>query len=91
MLEAEKMAKTKKLLKLLVDLGFEKRTIISGVAEYFAPEEIVGKKVLVLCNLATREIKGVESNGMILFAENSDGSLKAVAPSSEAANGSRVK
>lgn len=90
-LEAEKMAKTKKLLKLLVDLGFEKRTIISGVAEYFAPEEIVGKKVLVLCNLATREIKGVESNGMILFAENSDGSLKAVAPSSEAANGSRVK
>lgn len=90
-LEAVKMPKTKKLMQLLVDLGFEKRTIVSGIAEYFVPENIIGRKVLVLCNLNKREIKGVESNGMILFAENADGSLHLVAPASEAMNGALVK
>ena len=67
-LEAEKMPKTKKLLKLRVDLGFEQRTIVSGIAEHFSPEEIVGKTVVVLANLAPRAIAGIESQGMILLA-----------------------
>lgn len=79
-LEAEKVKKTKKLLKLLVDTGIDKRTIVSGIAEYFSPEEIIGKKVSVLVNLAPRELKGIESKGMILMAENADGSLSFVAP-----------
>jgi len=79
-LEAEKVKKTKKLLKLLVDTGIDKRTIVSGIAEHFAPEEVIGKKVSVLVNLAPRELKKIESQGMILMAENADGSLSFVAP-----------
>ena len=78
--EAEKIKKTKKLLNLKVDLGFEVRTIVSGIAESFTPEEIIGKKVTVLANLAPRTIKGVESQGMLLMTENKDGKLIVVGP-----------
>lgn len=90
-LEVEKMAKTKKLMKLLVDMGFEKRTIVSGVAEFFSPEDLIGKKVTVVANLGKRIIKGVESNGMILFAENADGSLKLLSAVDAADCGGMVK
>jgi methionyl-tRNA synthetase len=74
-LEAEKVPKTKKLLKLKIDTGIDKRTVVSGIAEYFNPEEIIGKQVSILVNLAPREIKGIESHGMILMAEDSKGKL----------------
>ena len=79
-LEAEKIKKTKKLLKLTVDLGFEKRTIVSGIAESYIPEEMIGKKVTVLANLAARNIKGVESQGMLLMTQNKDGKLIIIGP-----------
>ena len=74
------MPKSKKLLKLTVDLGFEKRTILSGIAEYFSVEEVVGKQVMVLVNLAPRVMMGTESQGMILMAEDADGKLSFVSP-----------
>ncbi|SHI62477.1 methionine--tRNA ligase [Pseudozobellia thermophila] len=77
---AEKMPKTKKLLVLKVDTGLDTRTIVSGIAESFSPEEVVGKKVTVLVNLAPRALRGVESEGMILMTENSDGKLVFVNP-----------
>lgn len=73
--KAEKVEKADKLLKLEVDLGFEKRTIVSGIALHFTPKEIVGKQVTVVCNLAPRKMKGIESNGMILMAEDKQGKL----------------
>jgi methionyl-tRNA synthetase len=79
-LEAEKMAKTKKLLVLKVDLGHEQRTIVSGIAESYSPEEVVGKKVSVLTNLPPRAIRGVESQGMLLMAEDRDGRLIFISP-----------
>ncbi len=90
-LEAEKVAKTKKLLKLKVDTGIDKRTVVSGIAEYFQPEEIIGKQVSILVNLAPKTLRGIESQGMILMAEGADGSLKFVAPPSAIQNGSEVK
>jgi len=87
---AEKVAKTKKLLKLTVDLGLEQRTIVSGIAEHFAPEALVGQQVQVLLNLAPREIKGIQSQGMLLMAENADGSLALMQPSAPVRNGSGV-
>ena len=81
--EAEKMAKAKKLLVLKVDTGLDVRTIVSGIAESFTPEEIVGKKVTVLINLAPRALRGVESEGMILMTENADGKLVFVNPDEE--------
>ena len=78
--EAEKMPKTKKLLVLKVDTGIDTRTIVSGIAESFSPEEIIGKKVTVLINLAPRELRGVDSEGMILMTENTDGKLVFVNP-----------
>lgn len=89
-LGAEKVAKTKKLLKMTVDLGFEKRTIVSGIAEHYKPEEMVGKQVSVLANLAPRKIKGIESQGMVLMAEDADGKLQTVEPDNEVNNGSGV-
>jgi len=80
---AEKVAKAKKLLQLQVDLGFETRTIISGIAEHYQPEEVIGKNVLVLVNLAPKEIRGVNSQGMILMAENADGKLCFVSPENQ--------
>ncbi|WP_242009585.1 methionine--tRNA ligase [Lacibacter cauensis] len=78
---AEKVEKADKLLKLSVDLGFETRTIVSGIALHFKPEEIVGKQVVVVANLAPRKMRGIESNGMILMAEDKEGKLHFVAPS----------
>jgi methionine--tRNA ligase beta chain len=78
---AEKVEKADKLLKLSVDLGFETRTIVSGIALHFAPEDIVGKQVVVVANLASRKMRGIESNGMILMAEDKAGKLHFVAPS----------
>lgn len=90
-LEAEKVAKTKKLLKLTIDTGIDKRTIVSGIAEYFSPEEIMGKQVSVLVNLAPKNLKGIESQGMILMAENADGELCFVEPQKQFKNGSTIK
>jgi methionyl-tRNA synthetase len=87
---AEKVAKADKLLKLEVDLGFEKRTIVSGIALHFKPEDIIGKQAIVVANLAPRKMKGIESNGMILMAEDKDGKLKFVSPDAITANGSPV-
>ncbi|RNI30367.1 methionine--tRNA ligase [Rufibacter immobilis] len=89
-LEAEKVAKTKKLLKLKVDTGLDQRTIVSGIAEHFNPEEIIGQQVSVLVNLAPREIKGIVSQGMLLMAENADGSLAFMQPSKPVVNGGGV-
>lgn len=89
-LEAEKVAKTKKLLKLKIDTGIDQRTIVSGIAEFFDPADIIGQQVSVLVNLAPREIKGIQSQGMILMAENADGSLAFVQPSATLKNGSGV-
>ena len=90
-LTAEKVAKADKLLKLTIDLGFETRTIVSGIALHFNPEEIIGQHVLVVTNLAPRKLKGIESNGMILTAENSEGKLSFVSPPEGWMNGSNVK
>lgn len=89
-LEAEKVPKTKKLIKMLVDTGIDKRTIVSGIAEYYEPEKLPGQKVCVLVNLAPRKIKGIESQGMILLSENSDGQLYFVEPGDQAHNGAEV-
>jgi len=77
---AEKVAKADKLLKLQVDMGNETRTIVSGIALHFQPEAIVGKQVVVVANLAPRKMRGIESNGMILMAEDSEGKLHFVKP-----------
>jgi len=90
-LEAEKVAKTKKLLKLLIDTGIDKRTVVSGIAEYFEPSAIIGKQVSMLVNLEPREIKGITSQGMILLAEDKDGKLVFMTPENKVANGSEVK
>lgn len=86
-ISAEKMPKADKLLILQVDLGFEKRTIVSGIAEYFDPEKIIGQQVSVVVNLAPRTLRGVESQGMILMATKFDGSLEFVAPQHPSENG----
>jgi methionyl-tRNA synthetase len=90
-LEAEKVPKADKLLKLIVDLGFEKRTILSGIAEYYKPEELLGKYVTVVANLAPRKIKGIESQGMLLMAGNDFGKLFTVGPEKDIEPGSVVK
>jgi methionyl-tRNA synthetase len=87
---AEKVEKADKLLKLSVDLGFETRTIVSGIALHFKPEEIVGKQVTVVVNLAPRKMRGIESNGMILMAEDAEGKLHFINPESDVNPGSGV-
>jgi methionyl-tRNA synthetase len=87
-ISAEKVEKADKLLKLEIDLGTEKRTIVSGIAIYHQPENIIGQQVVVVTNLAPRKMKGIESNGMILMAEDQDGKLAFV--SSDVSNGSSV-
>ena len=87
---AEKVPKTKKLLKLTVDTGLDQRTIVSGIAEHFTPEELIGQQVQVLLNLAPRELKGIVSEGMLLLAENADGSLALMQPGKPVRNGSSV-
>ncbi|MBP3682918.1 MAG: methionine--tRNA ligase subunit beta, partial [Rikenellaceae bacterium] len=87
---AEKVAKTKKLLKLTVDTGIDTREIVSGIAEHFTPEELVGRQVLVLVNLAPRELKGTLSRGMVLMAEDADGKLVLLSPEKAVKSGSIV-
>ncbi len=89
-IEAYKIKKSKKLLKLKVDTGIDKRTIVSGIAQFFDPKDIVGKQVSVLINLAPRKILGIESEGMILMAENNKGELKFIAPIETSDNGAVI-
>jgi len=89
-LEAERVPKADRLLKFLVDTGLDQRTIVSGIAEHFSPEEMVGKKVTVLMNLPPRKIRGVESQGMLLMAEDGDGSLRLMAPENGADSGAVI-
>ncbi len=90
-LDAEKVAKTKKLLKMTIDTGIDKRTVVSGIAEYYQPEDVVGKQVSILVNLAPRKIRGIESQGMILMAEDPDGKLSFVSPIDGKQNGAPIK
>lgn len=89
-LEAERVEKSKKLLKLKVDTGIDTRTVMSGIAEHYSPEEVTGKQVTILVNLAPRKIMGVESQGMILMVEDKDGKLRLLQPSGEVAPGSTI-
>jgi methionyl-tRNA synthetase len=89
-IEAKKVEKADKLLELLVDLGFEQRTILSGIAMHFKPEDIVGKQVTIVANLAPRKMRGIESKGMILMAEDTQGKLYFVSPSEAIASGSTI-
>lgn len=91
-LAAEAVPKTDKLLKLTIDTGVDQRTVVSGIAHYYKPEEIIGQQVCLLANLAPRKIKGIESQGMLLMAENRNGELSFVAPvKPDMANGAEVK
>jgi methionyl-tRNA synthetase len=90
-LEAEKVEKADKLLKLLIDTGIDKRTVVSGIAEHYSPEEIVGKTVQILLNLAPRKIRGIESQGMILMAEDAEGKLSFMSPEKGFEAGGSVK
>ena len=89
-LEAEKIAKTKKLLKLTIDTGIDRRTIVSGIAEHYKPEELVGRQVLVLINLEPRELRGVLSQGMILMGQDASGKLVLLSPDGQVNSGSTV-
>jgi methionyl-tRNA synthetase len=88
--EAERMPKSDKLLKLTVNSGLDKRTILSGIAKHYTPEELVGKQVTFIANLAPRKMMGIESKGMILMAEDKDGKLRLIRPLNEVADGSKV-
>jgi methionyl-tRNA synthetase len=90
-LEAEKVPKTTKLLKLKIDTGLDVRTIVSGIAEHYDPENIIGRQISIVANLEPRKIKGIESKGMILMAEDKNGKLVMVAPSENVSNGSMIK
>ncbi len=90
-LEAEKVPGTSKLLKLKIDCGTDIRTIVSGIAEFYEPEKLLGKQILVVANLEPRTIRGIESKGMILMAEDSKGNLSLVTPETKTENGSTVK
>jgi len=90
-LQAEKLPRADKLLKLVLDTGIDQRTVISGIAGFFRPEDLIGKKVCILANLQSRKIMGVESRGMVLLAENPDGELIFVSPDGDARNGAPVK
>lgn len=90
-LAAEKVEKADKLLKLQVDLGYEKRTVVSGIAAFFKPEEIIGKKISLVANLAPKKIKGIESHGMILMAEDADGKLAFVSTGEDVPAGSTIR
>lgn len=90
-LEAEKVEKADKLLKLLIDTGIDKRTVVSGIAEHYSPEEVIGKTVQILLNLAPRKIRGIESQGMILMAEDAEGKLSFMTPEKGFEAGGSVK
>jgi methionyl-tRNA synthetase len=90
-LEAEKMPKARKLLQLKIDTGIDTRTVISGIAEYYEPEELIGRQVSIVVNLESKKLRGVESRGMILCAENPDGTLSIVSPDKKMENGSEIR
>ena len=90
-LEAEKVPKTTKLLKLKIDTGIDVRVIVSGIAEYYDPKDIIGKQISIVANLEPRKIKGIESKGMILMAEDKDGKLVIVSPADKVSDGSVIK
>ncbi len=89
-LEAERVPKTDKLLKLTIDTGLDKRVIVSGIAEYYSPEEMVGKQICILANLKPRVIRGIESKGMILMAKQGDGSMRFITPQECVVNGAQI-
>ena len=89
-LEAERVPKTDKLLKLTIDTGIDKRVIVSGIAEYYSPEDMVGKQICILANLKPRTIRGIESHGMILMAKQGDGKMRFITPQETLANGSQI-
>ena len=90
-LECRKVPKADKLLQFLIDDGLEKRTIVSGIAKHYAPEDLVGKQVCFIANLPVRKLRGIESQGMILSAENADGSLVVIGPTAPVVPGAQVK
>ncbi len=89
-LEAERVPKTDKLLKLTIDTGIDKRVIVSGIAEQYAPEDMVGKQICILANLAPRKIRGIESKGMILMARQNDGKMRFITPQETLCNGAEI-
>ncbi len=89
-LEAERVPKTDKLLKLTIDTGIDKRVIVSGIAEHYAPEDMVGKQICILANLAPRKIRGIESKGMILMARQNDGKMRFITPQETLCNGAEI-
>ena len=89
-LEAERVPKTDKLLKLTIDTGIDQRVIVSGIAEYYTPEEMVGKQICILANLAPRKIRGIESKGMILMARQGDGKMRFITPAEALVNGAQI-
>ena len=89
-LEAERVPKTDKLLKLTIDTGIDKRVIVSGIAEYYSPEDMLGKQICILANLKPRVIKGIESKGMILMAKQNDGTMRFITPQEVVCNGAQV-
>ena len=84
------MERQKKLLKMKIDSGIDTRTVVSGIAQYYTPEEVIGKQVTLLANLAPRTILGIESHGMILLAEDSKGKLVFISPEDAIGNGSII-
>ena len=90
-LECTKVPKADKLLQFRIDDGLEKRTIVSGIAQHYAPEDLIGKQVCFIANLAPRKLKGIVSEGMILSAEDFDGKLAVITPEKEVKPGSEVK
>jgi methionyl-tRNA synthetase len=90
-IDAKKVEKADKLLQLTIDLGFEIRTVLSGIAMHYKPEDIIGTQVTVVANLAARKMRGIDSHGMILMAEEADGKLVFVNPKDKSSNGSDVR
>ena len=89
-LAAERVPKTDKLLKLTIDTGIDQRTIVSGIAEYYSPEDMLGKQICILANLAPRTIRGIESKGMILMAKQGDGKMRFITPQEAVTNGAQI-
>ena len=89
-LAAERVPKTDKLLKLTIDTGIDTRTIVSGIAEYYSPEDMLGKQICILANLAPRTIRGIESKGMILMAKQGDGKMRFITPQEAVVNGAQI-
>ena len=89
-LAAERVPKTDKLLKLTIDTGIDQRTIVSGIAEYYSPEDMLGKQICILANLAPRTIRGIESRGMILMAKQGDGKMRFITPQEVVTNGATI-